>query len=382
MKKVLLVDTNISSLPIYEYLINNKYNVHVAGSNPNDFLAKYTENYINIDYKDIELLKKIIQEYNFDFLIPGCNDVSYSSCCSVNSYFNFNGLESINNNEIINNKSKFREFSESNNLSVPKRIFDFNNLVNYPIIIKPVDSYSGKGITLISSDDKDKIKTAIKYAQSNSKNNDYIIEEFISGQLYSHSAFIKNQSVYKDFIVKEDCTANPFAVDTSRVVYDFPKKILNNIRNEISKLSNILKLNDGLIHSQFILMNDKFWIIEPTRRCPGDLYSLLINYSTNFNYVEHYVSPFLNLNITKATKSLKRNILRHTITNESSGRFKSLKMNFNFNIIEYFQFKNSGDLLEPAPSGRIGIIFSEYKNKSLFNENYNNLLNKNMYNLF
>ena len=46
---ILLLDTNFSSAPIYEYLIEEGNEVYVIGNNPNDFLAKSAKNYIQSD---------------------------------------------------------------------------------------------------------------------------------------------------------------------------------------------------------------------------------------------------------------------------------------------------------------------------------------------
>ena len=69
-------------------------------------------------------------------------------------------------------------------------------------------------------------------------------------------------------IVEEHGTANPFVVDTSRVSYDFPSATLEGIRNDIMPLAGELRLQDGLIHTQFIKAGNQCWLIEVTRRCP------------------------------------------------------------------------------------------------------------------
>ena len=73
MSNVLLVDTNFSSGPIYQFLIQSGHNVTVLGRNPNDALAKSGYKYIQFDYSDIENTRKIITDHQIDFLVPGCN---------------------------------------------------------------------------------------------------------------------------------------------------------------------------------------------------------------------------------------------------------------------------------------------------------------------
>ena len=59
--KILLLDTNFSSGPIYDYLIESGNEVYVIGNNPNDFLAKFAKNYIQSDYTKINRIATIAE---------------------------------------------------------------------------------------------------------------------------------------------------------------------------------------------------------------------------------------------------------------------------------------------------------------------------------
>ena len=101
---VALIDTNFSSLPIYDYLLQMKYKVFVVGNNPNDYLAKISHNYINIDYKDTSLLARFLIKNNINFIVPGCNDVSYNSCSLIKEYKQYIGIENKVVTDTINKK--------------------------------------------------------------------------------------------------------------------------------------------------------------------------------------------------------------------------------------------------------------------------------------
>jgi len=60
MNKVLLVDTNFSSAPIYNDLVQSGCEVFVVGGNPEDFLAKSTKNYINLDYSNVDRIREVM----------------------------------------------------------------------------------------------------------------------------------------------------------------------------------------------------------------------------------------------------------------------------------------------------------------------------------
>ena len=65
---------------------------------------------------------------------------------------------------------------------------------------------------------------------------------------------------------------------------------------------------DGLIHTQFISDNNTFSLIEVTRRCPGDLYSKLIQMSTGINYSELYSMPFMGLELPINVEKIRTNL--------------------------------------------------------------------------
>ena len=380
--KILLLDTNFSSAPIYDYLIESGNEVYVIGNNPNDFLAKFAKNYIQSDYTKITKTQELIESHKIDFIVPGCNDRSYQAYTELNLNKKFSLSDSSEINEIINNKEKFKLFATAFNLSVPRVIKPEEIGEIWPIIVKPVDAYSGMGIRIIKKHEIDMLPSALKFAKENSRTQTCIIEEFVEGQLFSHSAFISNKSILIDFIVEEHGTANSFAVDTSRVIYDFSKEILNNIRKEIHHMADELNLVDGLIHTQFIKSGNAFWIIEVTRRCPGDLYSYLIESSTGFNYAKAYAEPFLKQKICLPSSALqKNNILRHTISNPKEGYFSSLQFNRSVHIDKMVQISSSGDFIKSSPSGRIGLMFIRADSKRELNNLYEVTLNRKLYSI-
>ena len=357
-KKILLLDTNFSAKPIYDYLVKTGAEVYVVGGRPHDALAKSVGNYINLDYSNISEVKSLIKSLRIDFLVPGGNDLSYKVCSEINSDFPFYNIDPVEVNEIINNKEKFRNFSTDLGLHVPhivklEKVKDF-----LPVIIKPADAYSGRGMTVIYENDRNKIKNAVNLAKKYSKSQRYLIEGFVQGQLYSHSAFVVNGEIMIDFIVEEHCVVNPYVVDTSRVVFDFDNKILKQIRADITLLAKKLDLADGLVHTQFICNGSSFWLIEVTRRCPGDLYSMLIEYSTGFPYAEYYARPFLNQEVDFSEIKLNEKFfIRHTITQSNESYFYSLNFNLPICIEKLVPLTLTGDKVKGSPFNRIGLIF-------------------------
>ena len=380
-KKVLLVDTNFSAIPIYEYLVSLGMTVYVIGRNPNDFMAKSIQNYIQIDYSNLNVLKQTISELNIDYVIPGCNDHSYEICSRLTGESYLINVDDFETTSTLLNKSKFRHFALLHQLPVPQ-IFTLEtaNQANCSLIVKPVDAFSGKGITQIETPNFSSIQTAIETAKSYSRNGEMIIEEFVEGQLYSHSAFLTDQKINQDFIVEEYGSANPFVVDTSFVKIDFSSHLLQQVRESIEKLAQLLNLKDGLIHTQFICNQQKIWLIEITRRCPGDLYSQLIELSTGYPYVANYAMPFIGQPLkTESSNNQTKLIIRHTVAQQKTGVFYNLSFQKSLNIARYISIATSGDLLKPSPNGRVGILFAEVNSEEQKMSLTNAFLERNVY---
>ncbi len=377
--KILLLDTNVSSFPIYNSLVSKGHDVYVIGSKPDDCLSKHIKKYINCNYSDVCALDKLLKEQSFDLVVPGSNDLSYLTATKT-SIKKF-GLDSTETTETINNKAKFRSFAKKHGLSVPQTLSKEEAYFSKcPIIIKPVDAYSGRGTTVVKDANTENINVAIESAIHFSTSKNFIIEEYIEGQLYSHSCFIKDKKIFIDFVVIEDGSANKFTVDTSHVVYDFPKKTLNLIRKEIQKMAEKLNLEDGLVHTQFIKTKESFKLIEITRRCPGDLYSLLIEKSTGFKYAEYYAAPFLGETLNTDIQELNKNyILRHTLSLPEASPFLGIKYNHSTNIDLFIPLSKTGDEILQSPFGRIGLMFLKCKSYKNMKEIYKQAIKRRLY---
>jgi predicted ATP-grasp superfamily ATP-dependent carboligase len=354
-KKVLLVDTNFSSRPIYDAILNMGYEVHVVGGNPDDALAKTAEHYWELDYSNVDRLKELVGREGFDFIVPGCTDRSYSSCVMV-SGGRFPGLEPPENDDFINLKDQFRKLATRLGIRVPEVFSGSEESLPYPLIVKPVDSYSGRGISVVKNDES--LNEAITLARNESVRDKVIIEEYVEGQLYSHSAFIESGKVIQDFFVREDSIDNPFAVDLSMLCPDISLEPVSEMTLYIETVAEDLRLHDGLVHTQFIVGNEGCFIVEMTRRCPGDLYSRLIELQTGYAYSESYVSSFVGKKIERIVPSVESDrVIRHTVSSGNAKVFNEIKCIPDVDICEICQLYSRGEVINADHSKRVGIVF-------------------------
>jgi biotin carboxylase len=355
--KTLLVDTNRATYPIYQALCEWGHDVCVVGGRAEDTLARLARRHVQLDYSNVDELAAFVEAEGFDYLVPGCTDLSYAVCAEINNG-RFPGIETPANTSAINTKNEFRLAAGKLDLPIP-RVLSLEEAGNAEaVIIKPVDSFSGRGMCVLDRPAPNKLDKAFAAACKVSQTGSAIIEEFIEGQLYSHSAFIQQGQVVADFIVQEDCIASPFAVDTSRVVSDFQEAMLTSLRNDVSKLAESLQLLDGLVHTQFIARGNRYWIIEVTRRCPGDIYALLIEFATGYPYAASYAAPFVDRKASVPDpQAIRQRIIRHTASAKTEHSLWGFSFSSPVEIRLFVPLAISGEPLGAGPSGRAGVFF-------------------------
>ncbi|NBF09329.1 ATP-grasp domain-containing protein [Pseudomonas sp. Fl4BN1] len=368
-KRVLLVGSSFSASPIFFALKRLDLHVSVCGSLKTDPCHQYADESFYIDYSKPEDLLILVGEQKFDYIVPSCNDYAYMSCAFVAEQYGYSGFDKLDIASTLHNKSKFREAAEKFSISAPKfmRIKERQNLdigdMKFPLLVKPVDSFSGRGMTKIS--DFSSLQQAVLHAVDESRSGEVVLEEFIDGALHSHSAFIEDKEIALDFFADEFCTMYPYQVNCSNHPSGLSERTRSAVREEVMRLINSLELNNGLLHTQFIVSGETVWIIECMRRCPGDLYGSMIELSTGVNYADLYIRSFIEQRLPPNTPIYKHKYFgRHTVSRNSP------LINFSFSNkipsvrVEIVPLKGSGERLKEAPFDKLAIIFAEFNDQN------------------
>lgn len=315
MTRALLVDPNFSSVPIGQALAQHGIDVATVGRKTSE--GPY-RNHFDIDYSDRAAMRALLQRERFDYLIPGCTDKSYESCSALAADWGFPALDSPEIFNQLYSKSKFRALCHQLAICVP-RVFTSEQEAlqsNVPVIIKPDDAHSGIGITRLDLPTSMSLSRAVKVAQDLSTSGRVVIEEYVHGQLHSYSAFLQDRQVHCAFHVAEYGTLNPFAVDTSYVLPTSSHEL--ELENCAEKIAHALGLDCGLLHIQYLAQNSDICLIEATRRCPGDLYAMLVTRSTGFPYAAAFGAPFIAQPISKIeSPKFHRYLIRHTVSRKT-----------------------------------------------------------------
>lgn len=366
---VLLVGSSFSAASILLTLREQGFKVAVCGAKPSDPCVAYADAYHALDYSDQEALLQLVKQHGYRYLCPSCNDYAYLSAAYVANRLGLPGYDQPDATAVIHNKARFREAVQQIGVASPKayRVSDdTQNLIaamQAPLLVKPCDSFSGRGMQKIEA--MALLPEAVEHARAESRSAEVVVEEFVPGSLHSHSAFLANGEIVQDFFVDEFCETYPYQVDCSNSPSRLGHEVQQQVRANIRLLAQTLNLADGLLHTQFISGEKGVFIIECMRRCPGDLYYHLIEYSTGSHYLKNYVAPFIAQPIQVQESRTTAFWARHTLS------FDSDKLFFSFAPVvpgaldvRVFPLVESAHLIRHAPYGKAAIAFAQMASAS------------------
>ncbi|MGE4307505.1 MAG: ATP-grasp domain-containing protein [Novosphingobium sp.] len=368
--KVLLIGSSFSAMPFLYELKRLGADVSVIGKYEADPCHSFVEHSIHEDYSDSENLLRICKEHGFDHIVPSCNDYSYVAGAAVANVLGLPGFDSPEVTEILHTKDRFRRFCQEIGVPAP-RIYgevtpdsgtqEVSAQLDGPALVKPVDSFSGRGVELIHS--AAELDEAIARAMDMSRGKRAVVEQFVEGALHSHTAFIADGRIIWHQFVDEFCEVYRYQVDRSQFPTRLTAEIRDAVQRAMERVVEALGLCDGLLHTQFIASEHAFWIIECMRRCPGDLYGHHFKFSFGYNYEAQYVAGFLGCKPQPpaADGPSPMRIERRVLSVADPQAFFAVHLGAGGGDGGpekiYVPLKDSGQKLEAAPFDKAGILF-------------------------
>jgi hypothetical protein len=357
--KVLLLDTAFSAAPIYDYLVGCGHDTWVMGNRAGDVLARRAGGrWIEQDYSRVDDVRAHVDRIGFDRLVPGCTDVSMDTCIRLGGAW----LDAPDANAMLADKERFRALCLELDLPAPRAVRAERIPPEGKFICKPVDAFSGRGISVFDGSDSNAAAAALDLARRTSPSGRALVEPFVEGALHSYTTFIEAGQPTDGFFVREGSSINRFAVDTSYVVDDMPESCRSTLAAAVAKVARCLDLRDGLVHTQFLWDGRAPSIVEMSRRCPGDLYALLIEYSTGYRYASRYAAYFLGAPCDAAA-ARPRHVLRHTVTADAPGIYGGLRLTEGLPVRAFYPLLPLGADIAGGHAGRAGILFCDFPDR-------------------
>lgn len=283
MKKIAIIGGGMAAKPIINKAIEvgvlpivfgQKYCIDAKKSN----IKLYEIDIFNID-KIYELCKK----EKVDGVIA-TSEITTQVTAVLAKKLNLIGNIIFDDGCAFANKSLMREkLKNATYVKQPKFTYYSESLkINYPVVVKSVDSCGKKGITYVDNDNL--LDSALEYARQNSNNDKILIEEYISnGKEYSVEC-ISYRGI--NYIVQVTEKINSGPPHFSELAHHQPARNIDKsvIKNAIDEILLKTGIINGLSHVEIIIKNNDIYFVEVGARAGGDrIGDTLVGLSTNID---------------------------------------------------------------------------------------------------
>lgn len=156
---------------------------------PNSPAKSVADKAYDVSTTDVDALEKLCRDEEIDGIFVGWSDTNHYMAEEVCRRMGFPFYANYEQLRTFTDKILFKETCKKYGVStVPefKLTAELNEddvaKLQFPVIIKPCDSYGGKGITICNS--KDEIADAVDEALSMSKSKQFIVEKYMDDENY------------------------------------------------------------------------------------------------------------------------------------------------------------------------------------------------------
>jgi len=264
------------------------------------YCKNFADHFCDISIIDKEAVADMCIKEKIDGIISNALEIAVPTIAYVSEKCGLNGISQASS-EKARNKYKMRRCIQEHN-ACPQPNYHLLKNDNtfrpqtFPIIVKPTDSSSSKGVTKITKIEEYDI--ALKRALEASKQKEVLIEEFIDGREISVETISYHGVHYILTITDKETTGAPYFVETA---HHQPTTLDTTLQNKIHiyvrNILNALKIDEGASHAEFkIDHSGNVFFIEIGARGGGDFISYnLVELSTGYDYIKGMIEVALDI---------------------------------------------------------------------------------------
>lgn len=292
------------------------YRTIVIDPNENAIGKKYADIFEVVAPKDYEGTKKIAEKYNIKGIVT-CqmeNPLLLMAQLAEEKKYRFPTVEGIKRaRDKFLMKQAFIKYevpcANGYLISSPSEIDDKKLL--FPAILKPVDSFSSRGVFRIEN--KADLERYFNLTVAFSSTGKAIVEEFIEGHEYSVESVTNNGKTFVIQITEKEITPFPHTVEMAHMqpanISDFEKEAIEEI---VKKAIIALELDNCATHAELKITNKGPKMIEIGARLGGDyITSHLVPLSTGINVEKLSVQIAMNDFIGVPLKNENAAVIRY-----------------------------------------------------------------------
>lgn len=252
---------------------------------------EYADKFYRISTLDVPAIKQLAVDEAVDFLITVCTDQSLLTVAQVSEDLGLPCYIDYKTALDVTNKSYMKKVFIDNNIPTAQyKIFD--NLSDvmkenwvYPVIVKPVDCNSSKGVKKVTS-----IKELEQYfseALNYSRTKTALVEEFITGEELSVDIYVNDGVVHVLDVTNSEKIKDrdKFIIFRTWHPANITSSIENKIKDVAQKIASAFKIKNAPMLIQMLTDGKDVYVLEFSARTGGGAKFLSIERQTGTDII-------------------------------------------------------------------------------------------------
>ena len=284
----------------------------LADYNEKPIAAPYATVHYKVSTLDLDSIIQLAKVEKVKFILTVCTDQALLIAAQASEilglYFPLRYLMARN----LTNKRWMKGVLVQHGIptSPYKILTDLDNILledlKYPLVIKPVDSNSSKGVMRIDSG-KDLVD-GFMHAASYSRSNEVIIEEFVCGVELSIDAFVSRGEAKILLISKSeklnDNNRTDFPIHRSVAPFIISEKQQSELQDIVQNIASAFELVNTPLLVQCIVNDDGIYVVELSARTGGGSKHHLIKAITGFDVIEGFLDVILKGDVSQKIEQM------------------------------------------------------------------------------
>lgn len=294
-KKLLLLGGLNNTADLIDLAHRNGVKVGVADYNKNTLVKSMADYAHDISIYDEDLVIELIKEQGYDGVISAFNERLGPLTRRISEKIGTWAPLTVEQNQMSTNKKFFKHTCLEYGVPVPKEysigsIDEIDSAdIEYPVIIKPVDSASSVGVTPCVN--AQELKEGYKNAIAHSKSGDAIVEQYlpydeINVTYIAQDGDIRLAAIHDRYFNTEQKSATK-APD----LYIYPSRYtdiyLEKYNELVIKMFEGIGVRNGSMFLQAVVHNGNVYFYEAGMRLNGCKTYQILEYENDYNTFEH-----------------------------------------------------------------------------------------------
>ncbi len=298
-KKLLIMGANPETIPLVELANEMGIKTYVTSNRPDDPAKQFAYKSCDVDGMDVPGLVALAREEKIDGILVGVADILVPAYCKACNALGFHCYASQEIVDVFSYKDVFKATCERYGIhGIPEYYLDAElrredlDKIKYPVMVKPVDSCSGMGMTVCFSEDE--LAPAVEKALDASKVKRFIVERYMQcedmGMYYT----------FKDGYCSASCIYDRYTTDEqkglSRVCLGgtYPSKHIGEyferMHDNACRMFRDIGIRNGVLMLSAFYEDGEFYVYDTGFRLQGEAPHLLMKAVHGFDQREMLIN--------------------------------------------------------------------------------------------